>query len=252
MLGDVLCASEERIESRERSTDDVVDDAYYRHPKQEGGNPPFVVSSQGCQLPPIPFSSATVVVVSMEMCVQNLYPQRSPELPGNSRKALVELRATKERLRCESFPIPRCLLPDSKLEEEATEEGNFGVRVDVCPSDKSNEIHYNRGSFFSLKPIPMKTGATRDPHWHSRLTAVLQFSPQRSASFNNNSNRHLAILTSIRLSCNYDPTDHLVEKVSTRERSVSNGFYWSKVNEANCGSSFSIILANGRSNFRIG
>jgi len=23
----------------------------------------------------------------------------------------------------------------------------------------------------------MKTGATRDPHWHSRLTAVLQFSP---------------------------------------------------------------------------
>ncbi|KYN40518.1 hypothetical protein ALC56_05463 [Trachymyrmex septentrionalis] len=107
-------------------------------------------------------------------------------------------------------------------------------------------------SFFSLKPIPMKTGATRDPHWHSRLTAVLQFSPQRSASFNNNSNRHLAILTSIRLSCNYDPTDHLVEKVSTGERSVSNGFYWSKVNEANCGSSFSIILTNGRSNFGIG
>lgn len=28
--------------------------------------------------------------------------------------------------------------------EEATEEGNFGVRVDVCPRDKSNEIHYNR------------------------------------------------------------------------------------------------------------
>lgn len=49
-------------------------------------------------------SSATTVVVSMEMCVQNLYPRRSPELPENSRKALVELRATKERLRCESFP----------------------------------------------------------------------------------------------------------------------------------------------------
>lgn len=31
-----------------------------------------------------------------------------PKLPENSRKALVELRATKERLRCESFPIPRC------------------------------------------------------------------------------------------------------------------------------------------------
>ncbi|EGI65229.1 hypothetical protein G5I_06408 [Acromyrmex echinatior] len=135
MLGDALCASGERIESRGRSTDDAVDDAYYRHPKQEGGwstisllrfeqaiekqheekNPPFVVSSQRCQLPPIPFSSATVVAVSMEMCVQNLYPWRSPELPGNSRKALVELRATKERLRCESFPIPRCLLPDARL-----------------------------------------------------------------------------------------------------------------------------------------
>jgi len=37
MLGDALCASGERIESREKSTDDVVDDAYYRHPKQEGG-----------------------------------------------------------------------------------------------------------------------------------------------------------------------------------------------------------------------
>ncbi|KYN40519.1 hypothetical protein ALC56_05464 [Trachymyrmex septentrionalis] len=37
MLGDALCASGERIESRERSTDDAVDDAYYRDPKQEGG-----------------------------------------------------------------------------------------------------------------------------------------------------------------------------------------------------------------------
>ena len=69
-------------------------------------NLPFVVSSQRCQLPSILFSSAMVVAVSMEMCVQNLYPWRSPELPGNSRKALVELRATKERLRCKSFPIP--------------------------------------------------------------------------------------------------------------------------------------------------
>ncbi|KYN02220.1 hypothetical protein ALC62_07004 [Cyphomyrmex costatus] len=139
MLGDALCASGERIESREGSTDDAVDDAYYRHPKQEGGwstifllrgsltlaltdrllfeNPPSVVSSQRRQLPPIPFSSTTVraAVVSMEMCVQNLYPRHSPELPGNSRKALVELRATKERLRCESFPIPRCLLPNARL-----------------------------------------------------------------------------------------------------------------------------------------
>jgi len=98
----------------------------------------------------------------------------------------------------------------------------------------------------------MKTGATRDPHWHSRLTAVLQFSPQRSASFNNNSNRHLAILTSIRSSRNHDPTDHFVEKVSTRKGSILNGFYWSQVNEVNCGSSVSINLANGRSNFRIG
>lgn len=47
----------------------------------------------------------------MEMCVQNLYPRRSPELPGNSRKALLELRATKERLRCESFPIPAVFRP---------------------------------------------------------------------------------------------------------------------------------------------
>lgn len=35
---------------------------------------------------------------------------------------------------------------DRSLEEE---EGNFGVRVDVCPSDKSNEIHYNRGKLRS-------------------------------------------------------------------------------------------------------
>lgn len=36
-LGEALCASGERIESREGSTDDVVDDAYRRHPKQESG-----------------------------------------------------------------------------------------------------------------------------------------------------------------------------------------------------------------------
>ncbi|KYQ46454.1 hypothetical protein ALC60_14550 [Trachymyrmex zeteki] len=131
MLGDALCASGERIESREGSTDDAVDDAYYFEQaieKQHGidltlaltdrslfKNLPFVVSSQRYQLPPIPFSSSTAVVVSMEMCVQNLYPRCSPELPGNSRKALVELRATKERLRCESFPISPFLLPDVRL-----------------------------------------------------------------------------------------------------------------------------------------
>ncbi|KYM75345.1 hypothetical protein ALC53_14253 [Atta colombica] len=152
MLGDALCASGERIESREKSTDDVVDDAYYRHPKQEGSwstisllrgsnkplkfrNLPFVVSSQRCQLPPILFSSAMVVAVSMEMCVQNLYPRRSPELPGNSRKALVELRATKERLRCESFPIPPFLYESRTgamypgLQVQENEETNFPKKM---------------------------------------------------------------------------------------------------------------------------
>ncbi|EFN73719.1 hypothetical protein EAG_02673 [Camponotus floridanus] len=79
------------------------------------------------------------------------------------------------------------LKPEPSNEEEATEEGNFGVRVDVCPRDKSNEIHYNRD------PIPMKTGATRDPHWHSRLTIVLQPSPQRLASSNNNYNSQQSV-----------------------------------------------------------
>lgn len=36
-LGEALCAFGERIESREGSMDDVVDDAYRRHPKQESG-----------------------------------------------------------------------------------------------------------------------------------------------------------------------------------------------------------------------
>lgn len=36
-LGEALCASGERIESCEGSTDDAVDDAYCRHPKQESG-----------------------------------------------------------------------------------------------------------------------------------------------------------------------------------------------------------------------
>lgn len=44
------------------------------------------------------------------------------------------------------------LKPEPSNEEEATEEGNFGVRVDVCPRDKSNEIHYNRGRKLRARP----------------------------------------------------------------------------------------------------
>lgn len=59
-------------------------------------------------------------------------------------------------------------------EEEATEEGNFGVRVDVCPRDKSNEIHYNRdvklcslgatASIYILFPGPPKLALLASLH----------------------------------------------------------------------------------------
>ncbi|KOX72717.1 hypothetical protein WN51_01282 [Melipona quadrifasciata] len=38
--------------------------------------------------------------------------------------------------------------------------------------------------FLSLKPIPMKTGGTRDPHWHSRLLTDYFSLRQHSSSYN--------------------------------------------------------------------
>lgn len=46
------------------------------------------------------------------------------------------------------------------------EEGNFGVRVDVCPRDKSNEIHYNRDVSCALGRKYLFS--SRPPNLHSR------------------------------------------------------------------------------------
>lgn len=61
------------------------------------------------------------------------------------------------------------LKPEPSNEEEATEEGNFGVRVDVCPRDKSNEIHYNRDVSCALgRTTASIYSLPRPPNLHSR------------------------------------------------------------------------------------
>lgn len=71
-------------------------------------NPPSVASATS-PFPPVPFSlvrhqptMGMAMVVSMEMCVQNLYPQRSPGLPGIREKLSLNYEPLK-RLRCEQF-----------------------------------------------------------------------------------------------------------------------------------------------------
>jgi len=60
------------------------------------------------------------------------------------------------------------LKPKPSNEEEATEEGNFGVRVDVCPRDKSNEIHYNRDVSCALGRTTASIYSLPRPNLHSR------------------------------------------------------------------------------------
>jgi len=139
------------------------------------------------------FSSATAVVVSMEMCVQNLYPRRSPELPGNSRKALVELRATKERLRCESFPIPRCLPPSQPSDQPLLQtplrsraSHGPGPCIPVCRCRKTGKRISPRkcrgnGYIRALSCVPPRLRTTRvSLQRHSRIyTSQFTLIPRR-------------------------------------------------------------------------
>lgn len=113
-----------------------------------------------CHLPLFLAHPRTLAVVSMEMCVQNLYPRNSPRAAGNSRKALVELRATKEAPR-EPFPASPpptpCLLPVRRPSNPSAPARLVRPCIPVCRWETGKRISSRK------RPAARSNGYVRVP-----------------------------------------------------------------------------------------